>query len=69
MWWSGRRRVASERTEQLGAKASEGSRLVVGAVGARTRDRGVGSARERRRWDDEGDDDDGDGVARDETIR
>ena len=69
MWWSGRRRVASERAEQLGAKASEGLRLAVGAVGAITRDRGVGSASERRGRGDEGDDDDGDGVARDETIR
>ena len=69
MWWSGRQRVASERAEQLGAEASEGSRLAVGAVGARTRDRDVGSASERRGWDDEGNDDDGDGVARDETIR
>ena len=38
----------SERAEQLGAKASEVSRLAVGAVGARTRDHNVRSASERR---------------------
>ena len=69
MWWNGRQRVASERAEQLGAKASEVSRLAVGAVGARTRDHDVGSASGRRGRDDEGDDDDNDGVVRDEAIR
>ena len=69
MWWKGRRRVASERAKQLGAKASEVSRLAVGAVGVRTRDRNVGSASERRGQDDEGDDDDDDEVARDAAIR
>ena len=69
MWWNGRRRVASERAKQLGAKASEVSRLAVGAVSVRTRDRNVGSTSGRRGRDNEGDDDDDDGVARDEAIR
>ena len=69
MWWNGRRRVASKRAEQLGAKVSEVSQLAVGAVGVRTRDRDVGSASERRGRDDEGDDNDNDEVARDEAIQ
>ena len=59
----------SERAEQLGAKASEVSRLTVGAVGARTRDREVGSASGRWGRDDEGDDKDDDEVARGEAIQ
>ena len=69
MWWSGRRRVASERIEQLGAKELGVLRLAVEAVGTGTRDRKVGSASGGWGRDNKGDDNHNDEVVRDEAIR
>ena len=69
MWWSGKRRVASERIKQLGVKESEVLQLTVRAVDVGMRDCDVGSASKRWGRDDKGSDNDNDKVARDEVIQ